>query len=94
MIFQDLDIENEEKNDDMGPDAWESIFWDIPYVVVLPFSYNTTRMTEDRAPSSLQKASLECTRMFPRLHIDFLLMVRGAFTVGVIVAPKSLSCEE
>ncbi|CAI7673521.1 unnamed protein product [Penicillium palitans] len=24
-----VDIENEEKDDDMGPDAWESIFWDL-----------------------------------------------------------------
>ncbi|KOS47504.1 hypothetical protein ACN38_g1532 [Penicillium nordicum] len=30
MAFQDMDIENEEKDDDMGPDAWESIFWDLP----------------------------------------------------------------
>lgn len=29
MTFQDLDIENEEKDDDMGPDAWESVFWDL-----------------------------------------------------------------
>ncbi|CAI7645490.1 unnamed protein product [Penicillium viridicatum] len=29
MSFQDLDIENEEKDDDMGPAAWESIFWDL-----------------------------------------------------------------
>ncbi|KAJ5695893.1 hypothetical protein N7536_006305 [Penicillium majusculum] len=29
MTFQDVDIENEEKDDDMGPDAWESVFWDL-----------------------------------------------------------------
>ncbi|KGO40962.1 hypothetical protein PEXP_087450 [Penicillium expansum] len=29
MTFQDMDYENEEKEDDMCPDAWESIFWDI-----------------------------------------------------------------
>ena len=29
MTFQDFDIENDEKDDDMGPDAWESIFCDL-----------------------------------------------------------------
>lgn len=40
MTFQDLDIENEEKDDDMGPDAWESIFWDLSVCACSTLVYN------------------------------------------------------
>ncbi|KAJ5977920.1 hypothetical protein N7501_001262 [Penicillium viridicatum] len=43
MTFQNLDIETEEKDDDMGPAAWESIFWDLstnyPSLKELEFDY-------------------------------------------------------